>query len=138
MKLNVRYLFLAVLAISTFSSCKKDSDSDANDKAMAKLLGKWTFVSASTNDYYSNADHIKTVPGAPGDFMDFMNNNKAVLRIFSSQDTSKYTLTGGSKLVFDDIDQFDVKTLTESDLILNRKTVYSSAAFKEEIYTLRK
>lgn len=138
MKLSFRYFLFVILATGIFSACKKDSDSDANNKAMAKVLGKWTFVSASTNDHYSNADHIKTLAGAPGDFMEFMNNGKATLRLFSSQDTSKYTLVGGSKLIFDDVDQFGIKTLTETDLILNRKIVYSSAAYKEETYTLRR
>jgi hypothetical protein len=138
MKLAVRHILLGVLALCILSACKKESESDAYNKAIVKLLGKWTFVSASTNDYHSNADHINTIPGTPGDFMEFTNNNRVNLRILASEDTSKYTLIGDSKLVFDDVDQFDVKVLTETELVLSRRTVYSSAAYKEETYSLKK
>lgn len=139
MKSSIRFFFFAFLALNILSGCdKKDSESDAYNKAIVKLLGKWTFVNASTNDYHTNADHISTQAGASGDFVEFMNNNRATLRIFAAQDTSKYTLIGGNKLVFDDLDKFDIKILTETELVFSRKTVYSSAAYKEETYSLRK
>lgn len=138
MKLAIRYVLFAILALSVLPACKKESESDAYNKAIAKLLGKWNFLSASTNDHHSNADHITSVPGASGDYMEFMNNGKVNLRLFSSLDTSKYTLVGDSKIIIDDVDQFDIKTLTETDLVFVRKTVYSSAAYKEETYTLKK
>lgn len=139
MKLAVKYVFVAFLSIAVLASCKKkDSVADAYNKAIVKLLGKWTFVNATINDRHSNADHVTTTPGASGDFMDFMNNGQAAVRLFSSQDTSKYTLVGDSKLIFDDVDQFDIKILTETELVFVRKTVYTADDFKEETYSLRK
>jgi hypothetical protein len=139
MKSVIRFLFFAVLAISVLSACKKkDTEGDAYNKAIVKLLGKWTFVSASTNDHYSGADHINSLPGQAGDYMEFGNSGKANLRIFGANDISEYTLVGDSKLIFDDVDQFDIKVLSETELVFNRRTVYSSAAFKEETYSLKK
>ena len=139
MKSIINYLFFAILAFGILSACtKKDSESDAYNKAIVKLLGKWTFMNATTNDHYSNADHINAIAAAPGDYMEFMNNGRASLRIFSAQDTSKYTLVGDSKLIFDDVDQFDIKMLTETEFVFVRKTVYSSASYKEETYSLKK
>lgn len=139
MKLAIRCFVVAFLSIAVFAACKKkDSESDAYNKAIVKLLGKWTFVNATINDRHSNADHVNTTPGTSGDFMDFMNNGRATVRLFASQDTSKYTLVGDSKLIFDDVDQFSIKILTETDFVFVRKTVYTADAFREETYTLRK
>ena len=139
MKLKIKHIVVAVLALCILSACKKkDTDNEVYNAALGKLIGKWTFVNATTNEHYSNADHITTLSGNPGDYMDFTNGGKVNLRFFSVQDTSKYTLIKNTQLVFDDVDQFDLKTLTATELVLYRKIVYSAAAYKEETYSLKK
>jgi hypothetical protein len=127
------------MAIFSLSACKKeDKESKLYNETIAKLVGKWAFVSATTNQHYSNADHLDVVSGDAGDYMDFSNNGSVNLRLFSTNDISKYKVISNTNLIFDDVDKFDFKILTETDLVLYRKTVYSGAAYKEETYTLKK
>ena len=139
MKILCKYLIFVFFVIIALISCKKkNTDDAAYNAAIAKLVGKWNFVNSVTNQYHTNADHITTVPGSSGDHMDFTSNGRVNLSLFSNRDTSKYTLIGDRKLVFDDVDNFDLKTLTATELVLYRKIVYSASAYKEETYNLKK
>ena len=138
MKLRIKHIVVAVFALCILSACKKDTDDKAYNAALEKLIGKWTFVNATTNQRYSNADHLTTVSAEPGDYMDFTNGGKVNLRFFGVPDISKFTLIKNTHLVFDDVDKFDLKTLTATELVLYRKIIYSAAAYKEETYFLKK
>src|SRR4051794_28799367 len=103
-------LFLA----GTFLGCQKDGVD--NSEIIGKLSGRWTFVNYVTNDFYSNANHSNTMAADPGDFMEFTTNEKVYLRLFSSTDTSRYTIAPTNRIVIDYNDTFDIKSITETQL----------------------
>jgi hypothetical protein len=81
---------------------------------------------------------VKVIPGQQGDYIEFMSGGQAVVRLLGASDAAKFSVTKDNKVVFDQVDEFDLKTLSESDLVLYRKVVYSSANYNEETYTLKK
>lgn len=139
-------LYIRLLLIHSFTLCfifclisckKKDNKEDLNI-VLKMLEGKWTFLSYQTNQHYSGNDHLNTVSGSIGDYMNFAAGGKLYLRLQTFQDTSLYSLFSSSRMVIDGVDTFDLKTLTESQLILYRKKVSSSTDYYEQTYNLQK
>ena len=123
-----------VFSISLITpSCKKK---DAAQTTAQKLQNKWTFNNAVDNDHYSGTDHIITVNGNAGDYMDFRVDGKVYLRIQSSLDTSTYVLQGDSKIIFDGSDTATIQTLTDNALKLYLKDTFSASAYEEITYSL--
>jgi len=117
--------------------CQKNKDEDYTDLKQ-RLQGKWNFENYVTNQYYSNSNHLNTLPASPGDYMDFQPNGKIFLVLFGSRDTSNYSIPGNNKIVLDYTDNFDIKTLTSSDLVLYSKQVFSPDTYYEQTYTLHR
>ena len=130
---------LLVVLICFFSitlitpSCKKK---DAEKTTAQKLQNKWTFVNATDNSHYSGADHIVTISGNAGDYMDFRTDGKVYLRVQSSLDTSTYALSGDTKIVFDGTDTATIQTLTDNALKLYFKDVVTASIYEEITYNL--
>ena len=139
MKKNINLIVTVITLMCLLGFCKKeDKDAEVVSQTTQKLLGKWMFLNSSFNEHHSDADHVKITQGQQGDNIDFVSGGKAIVRLLGASDTSKYAVTKENKLVFDDVDIFDIKTLSESELIFYRKVVYSSANYSEETYTLKK
>jgi hypothetical protein len=129
---KIAILFLA----GTFLGCQKDGVD--NSEIIGKLSGRWTFVNYVTNEFYSNSDHLNTLAADPGDFIEFTPNEKVYLRLFSSTDTSRYTIAPTNRIVVDYNDTFDIKSITETQLILYNKRVTSAVSYYEQTYNLQK
>ena len=139
MKKTINAITAAMIVMCFLVYCKKeDKDDGAVNQTTQKLLGRWTFLNSTFNEYHSNADHIRVTPGQQGDYIEFKSGGTAIIRLLGASDTSKFSVTKDNKVVFDQVDVFDLKTLSESDLVLYRKVVYSSANYSEETYTLKK
>ena len=127
-------VLIVVFSISLITpSCKKK---DAEKTTAQKLQNKWTFLNATDNNYYSGADHIVTINGNAGDYMDFRTNGKVYLRLQSSLDTSTYVLSGDTKIIFDGTDTATIQTLTDNALKLYIKDIVSAGIYEEITYNL--
>jgi hypothetical protein len=139
MKKTINAIIAAMIVMCLLVFCKKeDKDSGVVNQTTQKLLGRWTFLNSTSNDYYSDADHVKVTPGQQGDYIEFRSGGTAIVRLLGASDTSKFSVTKDNKVIFDQVDVFDLKTLSESDLILYRKVVYTAANYSEETYTLKR
>ncbi len=127
-------VLIVVFSISLITpSCKKK---DAEKTTAQKLQNKWTFLNATDNNHYSGADHIVTINGNAGDYMDFRTNGKVYLRLQSSLDTSTYVLSGDTKIIFDGTDTATIQTLTDNALKLYIKDIVSAGIYEEITYNL--
>ena len=139
MRKAINSITAVIIVMCFLVFCKKeDKNDEVANQTTQKLLGKWTFLSSTLNEYHSNTDHVKVTPAQQGDYMEFMSAGKVIVRLLGASDTSRFSVNKDNKLVIDDTDVFDIKTLSESDLIFYRKVVYSSANYSEETYTFKK
>lgn len=124
-------LIFSVTVITT--SCKKKV---TEKSAAEKLQNKWTFINAVVNSYYSGANHITTVTGNNGDYMDFRADGKLYVRLQSSMDTVGYNLSGSDKIIIDGTDTLTIQTLTDNALKLYMKDVINASSYDEATYNL--
>ena len=131
---SVLLVLIVLFSISLITpSCKKK---DAEKTAAQKLQNKWTFLNATDNNHYSGADHVISVNGNAGDYMDFRTDGRVYLRIQSSLDTSSYVLSGDTKIIFDGTDTATIQTLTDNALKLYFKDIISAGTYEEITYNL--
>lgn len=128
-----------MFTISFVFACKKKVDKNNDNSAtIEKLQSRWTFLNYTTNNYYSNSDHLNTISGTAGDYLEFVSGGRLYLRLLSFTDTSTYSVISNNRIVFDNTDTFDIKTLTESQLVLYNKKVYPKGEYQEQTYNLQK
>lgn len=131
-------IICSILIISMgFIACKKESAATKTNQE--KLLGKWNLVSTVVNDYYNGASHVNSTLWPAGDYIDFRSNGKAYGHNSGSHDTATYGFVNDNKLWIDDPGYvYDIKILTESDLQLYRKDIFSATEYSEATATARK
>jgi hypothetical protein len=130
-------LVIVLLAGSMLLGCQKNKDEDFSELKQ-RLQGKWNFINYVTNQYYGNSNHLNTVSASPGDYMEFQPDGKINLVLFGSPDTSTYSIPANNKILIDYTDNFDIKTLTETELVLYSKQSYSAESYYEQTFTLHK
>jgi hypothetical protein len=117
--------------------CKKDAEVD-HSELLRKLQGKWMVGSYFTNEHSSGADHNNPFPVSPGDFFEFAPGEKLQMRLFGSTETFNFAVVADNRITIDYSDTFDIRTLTEQQLILYNKKVYSADSYKEQTFNLQK
>ncbi len=123
-----RILFLIIITLSSLLfiiSCNKKDKTTPVVTTIEKLQHKWNFNTETDNDYFSGANHVTTLNGNPGDYLDFRTDGKAYSRFQSSDDTVTYSLLGTNKIIIDNLDTLDIQNLTDTNLKLYFKYVYS-------------
>src|SRR5690349_18902833 len=130
-------LVIVLLAGSMLLGCKKNTNEDYSELKQ-RLQGKWNFINYVTNQYYGNSNHLNTISASPGDYMEFQTGGKIYLVLFGSPDTSTYSIPANNKILIDYTDNFDIKTLTDTELVLYSKQVYSAESYYEQTFTLHK
>ena len=128
-----------ILLISTgFIACKKESITQPKT-TQEKMLGKWNLVSTVTNDFYNGSPHLTTYTWLPSDYIDFRANGKAYGYNNGSYDTTTYGIIDDSKMWIEDAAyMYDIQTLSETDLKLYRKEIFSSTEYTEATATAKR
>lgn len=127
-----------LLFAATLFACKKDN-TPAPKTTQEKIQGKWQYVSTVINSYYNGAPHITTLTGNAGDYADFRSDNKVYTLTMGSYDTSAYAIINDSKLWIDaPSDEFEIKSLTDSEFKLYSKEVISPTEYLETNIILSK
>ncbi len=111
-----KLLFVAIASMALFSACKKK---DVEKTTAEKLIGKWSLITETNNDYYNNTSHIVTYPGTASDAIDF----RADGRVYDGPNftsSSAYTVVSDTKLSVDGVST-DIYALTDNQLILHIK-----------------
>lgn len=119
--------------MALFSACKKK---DVEKTTAEKILGKWNLVTEIGNDYYNNTNHIINYSGTANDAIDFRADGKAYEgpNFITS---SPYSIVGDNKLLVAGF-SFDIKTLTDAQLILFTKRLGTSTDFYEATSTYKR
>lgn len=124
-----------VFAMTTFiSGCKK---SDKPQTTIEKIQGKWKLVTDEENDHVAGQDNITIDHGGPGDIVDFRTDGTLFSDFMGVQNTSTYTLSGDTKIIFDGTQVFDIITITSNSFIFHSKEITGSD-FYEITITLKK
>ena len=128
-----------ILFISmSFISCKKEN-ATLPKTSLEKILGKWKLVTTVTNDYFGGSSHIDTIVWPAGNYIDFRIDGKAYRFESGSYDTTLYGFINDSKLWIDDVNNdFDIKVLTDSDLQLYHKDIFSPTEYSEGTATAKR
>lgn len=134
MKKIITSALLASMVIFYLPACKK---SDKPQTTIQKVQNNWQLVSDVENDHVAGQDDITTYTGAPGDMVDFRADGKVYTTIQSEPDTSAYSLSGDTKIVFDG-SVFDIITLTSNSFIFHNKEITGPDDFYEVTITLKK
>jgi outer membrane lipoprotein-sorting protein len=115
----MKKLFIALIAFTAlFSACKKK---DVEKTVAEKLAGKWKVTSYVSNDYYSGANHPSTTPGGAGDYVDFRADGKVYSKEGNNpEDVSAFSLVNDNTVKIDNED-FTIKAITETQLVLYQK-----------------
>ena len=125
-----------------FTSCKKSNDSTAAT-TQQKITAKWGVASTIDKEFHFGVTNTINYTGLAADYVDFRNDGKVYTYINSSYgDTAVYTILDDSHVRFfypthSDADTFEIKTLTESSLVLYSKQVLG-ADYTETTANLKK
>ena len=125
-----KILLLTLIAMTIFTSCKKDKD--------PSLEGKWNLESLTVNYYVDNVlEDAETSPGE-GATLDFQTNGQVVIFQDGVTETQPYTILPDSKV---DIggDIMEIRNLTASSVTLYGKgEVYSPGEYEEVFFNLKR
>lgn len=122
------FLFITsfILLAFLFSSCKKEKTKTTAEK----LQYNWTIVNYVENYHDASGDDIETTNGFTGDFMNFGPNATMTFQIYGEAGTGPYSLTSDTQLLIA-AGTFTIKTLSDTQLVLYSKEVYSSSEYDE-------
>lgn len=127
-----------MLMMVSFMACKKESTNQPKN-TQEKIMGKWYLLTTVTNDFYAGTSHINTFTWNAGDYIDFRKDGKAYNYNSGGYDTSSYGITSDSKLWIDDASYlYDINILTETDLQVYRKDIFSPSEYTEATATARR
>jgi hypothetical protein len=129
-------IFISLLIGFSFSSCKKTDDK--KDKTTAeKIQGTWHLDTDIYHDFFDNEHYYDTTTGGPNDIIEFRSDGKVYLNIDGETDTTVYEISGESKLIIAGNVSYDIKTLTETLLVMYSKQIVGSD-YTEETMTLKR
>jgi hypothetical protein len=127
-----RFLFACIILLAI--SCKKDTP----PSTQSKLQAKWKIQSVVENDFYLGSAHITTTTGTT-DYADFRGDGKLYSYSQGFYDTSAYGIISDTKMWIDvNTDVYDIQALTDTQLKLYLKEVYSSTEYTETTFNCSK
>ena len=126
-----RVLFLSILAITLFASCKKDSEDEETS-----IKGKWTVQNIITKEYVNNV--LTTTDDEPGEgtTLDFQENGDVIITNPSGTKTFPYTLTG-SNISFEG-DTHQIRDLSKTAVTLYLKEDFGGGYYYEFFINLKR
>ena len=123
---------LLTAAILPWVSCKKGEPAIDSRSILEKISGKWKLQSSVFNDFYSGTSHITTYTGTAADYVDFRNDYKVYSFVNNNYDTSAFNFISPTKMYIDSLSNaFDIQTLTETNLKLYRKEIFTAGDYSE-------
>lgn len=128
-------LMLILASIITLTGCKKDKFADKTTQE--KILGKWKFVSVTTETTRpSTPVETITEQADEGDYFDFRNDGELYLRIGanSQEEQTPYSVESENTLKIEG-DTYTITELTAQKLVFEFVKV-SSTRTRKQIYTL--
>ncbi len=122
------------LMVLFFTSCKKK---DAELTTQQKIQNNWTVVNYVYTDYDAGVSDTETVMASPGDFINFGPDGIGTFQEDGETDSFAYSIQGDNKVILG-INTFDIKTLTNAELVLYVKETTSATEYAESTINLRR
>ena len=107
-------MIVLLAGAALFTACKK-TDTTTTTTAQ-KVLGKWTYVSNVTREYYQAKWTTYTTNGQTGDYVDFRTDGKLYTYTNTKYDTISYAVIS-DKLLKLRKDTFQINTLTANSFV---------------------
>lgn len=120
---------LATLTIIAFVSCKK-----SDLQSSTQVLGRWQIESNVINQHYNYQDHETIYYGRNYDYFDFTSNGTVAISYKGYIDYLPYRFSGNRFIIDDEI--VEIRSLTNSEMVLSSRKYYSSVEFDENTYYL--
>ncbi|WP_113661305.1 lipocalin family protein [Pedobacter nanyangensis] len=128
---NSLILMLTLASIIALTACKKDKFADK--PTQEKILGRWKFVSLTTEITMPPAPvQTNTEHGSEGDYFDFRTDGKLYWHIGGQEESYSYSIANENMLIIDG-ESYTIKELTEQKLVIE---FVSTTATRKQIYTL--
>lgn len=132
----MKKIFLTAITLIVFGalffSCKKDKESTAK-----KLQHNWSIVNEIDNFHDASGDHMDTIPGVAGDYINFSSNGTVTSQFDGTSDNSTYTLTDDTHIVVNSA-SYTIKTLTDKQFVLYIRQDLSSTEYEEQNINLKR
>lgn len=125
MSKKITLLFLSITVL--FIGCNKDDDEQTTAQ---KLMHKWS-VATIVED---NNGAVTTYTGLASDYIDYRTDGKVYYNTFSSPDTLTYTILNDKYIVEDNLDTFEIKSLTNSNLVLYYHNSNNTYKYTENLF----
>ena len=129
-------IFISLLIGFSFSSCKKTDDKKEKTTA-ERIQGTWHLDTDIYHDFFENEDYYDTTKGGPNDTIEFTSDGKVNISADGDTESTVYEIVGDSKIIIAGNVSFDIKTLTETLLVMYSKQVIGSD-YTEETMTLKR
>ncbi|MEO5647006.1 MAG: hypothetical protein ABIQ56_01520 [Chitinophagaceae bacterium] len=114
-----------------FASCKKsDLQSSPN-----MIMGRWQIESNVFNEYYNYQNHESVFYGRPNDYFDFRQDGYVVISNNGYVENLRYTFSSDNRLNIDG-EVFEIRSLTNTQMILYNRKHYSVGEYDENTYYL--
>ncbi len=123
--------FITLISLS-FTSCKKK---DKEETTTEKVQHKWTLVTVVSNSHDAGGDNIITIPGSPGDYINFNSNGTYTSFTGGTSDSGNYSIVSDSQISIDG-DVYTIKTLTSAQFVLYFKDEISATEYDEATINL--
>lgn len=130
--MKTKLLSIVLLISMAFIACKKEGPTTTSKSTLEKISGKWKLLSSVQNSFYSGTSHITTYNGTAADYADFRNDYKVYSFVNNAYDTSAFGLISETKMYIDTYSEsFEIQKLTDGELKLYRKEIFSSGDYDE-------
>lgn len=135
--MKTKLLSIILLISMGFIACKKENTTPRSTQD--KITGKWKLHSAVVDNFYSGTSHVTTYTGTAADYADFRNDGKVYSFVAGNYDTSAYGIISDTKMWIDNSSSiFDMQTLTDTDLKIYRKEIYTPGDYQESTTNLKR
>jgi hypothetical protein len=132
MKKQLFYLLLIALGTFFFVSCNKKK---LTLTTADKIIGTWQVQSDIYHQKVGSYDYTDTV--STSGTIEFRNDNRVYSDIQGQKDTAVYTIDSDTQLTIVGVDTYQIKTLTDHQLVLYVVVTNSTGLYEETISLLK-
>lgn len=110
-----------ILLAFVFSACKKNKEETAQTVAQ-KLQYNWTIDNYIYNYHDADGDERDTIPGVPGDFMNFKADGTLTTHFEGEEGNGIYLVISNTQVSING-QTFTIKSLTSTQLVIYSKGI---------------
>lgn len=128
------FIYFLVISLTTFlfAACKKKKVTLTTSD---KIIGTWQVQSDIYHQKVGTYDYTDTI--STSGTIEFRNDNKVYSDIQGQKDTAVYTIDSDTQLTIVGVDTYQIKTLTDHQLVLYVAVTNTTGLYEETISLLK-